>query len=262
MKDFNKIVNKLWKKWWKVIFKKDIYEIIDPECKPEYQNVTNKIIYNLSSKGVIISLKAGVYIVPEDGDVSLNEIDLLEKYFLQLLKKYITHHCGSSYYISGNKSLEVHMKDFSIPDKIFVTNRTLNKKITVWNKEIIFKTLSWKEQWKKINLYSKFSQYTKHITIDALNFKFSGLELSLIESALVWDTELWVDISLLIKSIKKYKSVFDHDVFFEVGKYKYNMAFNRLKEISRTLDTPLYTTCLEVIKRNGWCFVWESLRWI
>ena len=154
------------------------------------------------------------------------------------------------------------MKDFSIPEKIFVTNRTLNKKITVWNKEIIFKTLSWKDQGKKINLYSKFSRFTKYVSIDGLEFKFSGLELSLIESALVWDTELWVDISLLIKSIKKYKSVFDHDVFFEVGKYKYNMAFNRLKEISRTLDNQLYSTCLEVIKRNGWCFVWESLRWM
>jgi hypothetical protein len=262
MKDFNKIVNKLWKKWWKVVFKKDIYEIIDPECKSEYQHTADKVIYNLRSREVLISLKAGVYIVPEKWDASLNKVDLWEKYFLQLLKKYIIEHCGSLYYISWNKSLEVHMKDFSIPDKIYIINRSINKKIKIWKKEIIFKTLSWNNEERKINLYSKFSHYIKIIRIDGIDFKFSGLELSLIESALVSDNQQGINLSLLIKAIKKYKTVFDYDIFYEVGKYKYNMAFNRLKEISRTIDTPLYQVCLEVIKRNGGCFVWEWLRGI
>ena len=45
------------------------------------------------------------------------------------------------------------------------------------------------------------------------------------------------------------------DIFHEVGKYKYNMSFNRLKEISKTIDINLYKVFLEVIKKNGGCFV-------
>jgi hypothetical protein len=71
-----------------------------------------------------------------------------------------------------------------------------------------------------------------------------------------------VDMSILIKAIKKYGSVFDLEIFNEIGKYKYNMSFNRLKEIAKTIDTDLYKLFLDVIKQNGGCFVGEGLRGI
>lgn len=262
MKDFNKIVNSLWKNWWKVLIKKDIFELIDPECKKEYQSLVNKTIYRLKAQWHIISLKSGVYIVPEQEDNMLNSVDLLEKYYLKLLKKYITLYVGSSYYISWVKSLQFHLKDYSIPEKIYVINRSLSKKIIVWDYEIIFKTISWKEKWKKINLFSKFSAYCVQKNISGIDFKYSWLELSLLESALVWDMYEWVDMDILMRAIKKYWKVMSHDVFESIGKYKYNMSFNRLKEISKTLDVKLYKLFLDIIKKNGWCFVWEWLRGI
>lgn len=260
MKDFNKIVKYLWKKWWKILFKKDVFEIVDPECKQEYVSFVNKLIYRLKAEGYIMSLKSGVYIVPDKEDINLNTIDLVEKYYVKLLKKYITHFVSSQYYVSGVKSLELHMKDFSVPEKIYIINRNLNKKVLVWNYEIHFKTLKWKHQGKTLNLYSKFSKFTKEIDVDGTVLKMSCLELSLLESALVSDSYQWVNISLLIKAIKKYKTVLDYDIFREVGRYKYNMSVNRLKEISRTLDEDLYKLFLEIIKQNGWCFVGEGLR--
>ncbi len=260
MKDFNKIVNKLCKKWWKVLFKKDIFELVDPEYKKEYISSVNKIIYRLKAEGFILSLKAGVYIVPDKEDKQLNNIDLLEKYYLKLLKKCITGELWSHYYISWLKSLQFHMKDFSMPEKIYIINRNLNKKIKVWKYEIIFKTLSWKYRWKKINLYSKFSNYSKTIIVDNREFKISCLELSLLESALISDMYEGVDVSIIVKAIKKYGKVMKGDIFQEIGKYKYNMSFNRLKEISKTIDFRLYQVFLDVIKKNGWCFVGEGLR--
>lgn len=262
MKDFNKIVNKMSKNWWKVMLKKDIFEIIDPECKAKHQSYIDKAIYKLKAQWHILSIKSWVYIIPDDEDKKLNSIDLIEKYYLKLLKKYITREVWSHYYISWIKSLEYHMKDFSVPEKIFIITRNLNKKIKVWNYEIIFKTLSWKFQWKKINLYWKFSGYHKIIQIEGIELKTSWLELSLLESALVADMYEGIDVSILIKAIKKYWSVFSSDIFKEVWKYKYNMSYNRLKEISKTIDTKLYELFLDVIKQNWWCFVWEWLRWI
>jgi len=185
IKDFNKIVNKLLKKWWNVVFKKDIFDIIDPENKPEYVNGVNKIIYRLKAAGHIISLKAWVYIVPDEEDGKLNSVDLIDKYYLKLLKKYIIKEVWSEYYISGAKSLAFHLKDMSIPHK------------------------------KKINLYGKVSEYKKDIKLESIDFKICALEITLLEAALVWDIYEWLDTSLLVRAIKKYARVLDPEIFHE-----------------------------------------------
>ena len=260
--DFNKIVKKMFKKWWKVLFKNDIFEVIDPEKKEKYQNKLDKIIYRLKAQGVIINLKAGVYIVPSDDDINLNKVDLIEKYYIKLLKKYISSFVWTSYYISWNKALEIHNKNFSVPEKIFIVNRDLNKKIKFQNYEIIFKTISWKENNKKINLYSKFSCFTVKKIIEDIEFKVSNLELALIESAVISDIINPIDINLLTKTIKKYWEVLNIDVFYKVWEFKYIMSFNRLKELSKHINKELYEVFLDIIKKNGWLFIWEWLRWI
>lgn len=53
----------------------------------------------------------------------------MEKYYLKLLKKYIANNCGTNYYISGLKALEIQDKNYSIPEKIFIINKDVNKKI-------------------------------------------------------------------------------------------------------------------------------------
>lgn len=261
MIDFNKIVQKLWTKWWKIIFKDDIFDLIDPEKKAIYSNKLNKTIYKLKAMWIIVNLRAWVYIIPDTDDTNLNIIDLIDKYYLKLLKKYISYYVWSNYYISGRKSLEFHMKNSEIPDKIFIVNRSLNKKIIIWNLEIIFKTISGTDiYWKKINLFSKMSEFIVTKKVESLEFKLSCLELSLIEAALVNDTELWVPVDLLSKSIKKYAKVMNKDIFYKIWKYKFIMSFNRLKEIAKHVDTGLYEVFLDIIKKNGWLFIWEWLR--
>lgn len=260
MIDFNKIVNKLSKRWWKIIFKDDIFEIIDPERKPEKENYLNKTIYKLRASNLIIPLKSGVYIFPDVEDLKLNEIDLIEKYYLKLLKKYITHFVGSDYFISGNKALQIHLKDYSVQKKVHIINRTLDKKVKVWDYEIIFKTITWTEKGKKINLFSKFSKFVDVKQIDLMDFKISSLELALLQTALVTDNQEGIDINLLTKTIKKYSKYFKKETFEELAKFKFVMSFNRLKEISKNIDKNLYEVFLDIIKKNGWLFIWEWLR--
>lgn len=260
MLDFNKIVKILWKKWWKIFFRDDIFEIIDPEKKPQYTTELNKIIYRLKAQKIILPLKSGVYIVPSDEDRKLNSVDLLESYYVRLLKKYITQEVGSYYLIGGRKSLELHLKDMSIPEKIYIITRNTNKKIKVGNYEIIFKTLSGKSQGKKLNLYTLLAKNTSEIEYEGVSFKVANLELALFEAALVWDPYEWVDITLLVKALKKYQSVLNADIFYELGAYKYNMSVNRLKEIAKPLSPDLYRVFLDIIKQNWGCFVGEGLR--
>lgn len=259
MINFNKIVNKLLKKRWKVILKNDIFEIIDPEKKESNQSKIDKTIYNLKAKWIIFSIKSGVYIIPSLEDKNLNKIDLIEKYYLKLLKKYITFFCGTSYYISWVKSLEIHDKNFSIPEKIFIITKNINKKIIIWNYQIIFKTISSKNSEK--NIFSKFLNLTENKEIENLNFKVANLELSLVESCILNDINENLNLKLITKILKKYKNNFNTDNFYQIWELKYIMSFNRLKELSKKIDDWLYFIFLDIIKKNWWLFIWEWLRW-
>ncbi len=260
MNDFNKIVKVLWRSWWKVIFKDEIHDIIDPEQRAEYNTKVSKLVYRLKATWIIVSLKAWVYIVPDDEDVKLNSVDLLEKYYLKLAKKYITQNCGSQYYISGTKALEFHLKNYSISEKIFVINRDVNKKVKIGSSEIIFKTLKWKKEGKTLNLFSRTFPLHKTIEIDGLQLKISGLELSLLEACLVDSLEDGIAVETITKALKKYGSILNLDIFVNIAPYKYNMSFNRLKELSKNLNHDLYLFFLDCIKKNGWNFVGEGLR--
>lgn len=250
------------KKWWKVFFKNDLFEYIDPEKRKENKTKLDKLVYRLVNEKVLIPIRSGVYIVPDKQDLKLNDVDLIEKYYFKLVKKYIIQNTAQDYYISWIKALEINMKNFEVPEKIFVINRKINKKISIWNKEIIFKTISTSSFWKKLNLFSKFSSYTHSIDIYWKSFKVSDLELSLLESALVSDNIEWLNLYLLNKAIKKYSKSFNKNKFKEIAKYKYIMSFNRLKEISKNIDNDLYKFFLDIIKSNGWLFIWEWLRGI
>jgi hypothetical protein len=215
----------------------------------------------MKAEWLILPIKSWVYIIPDDEDKNLNKVDLIDKYYLKLLKKYITFYVWSEYYISWKKALEIHLKNYSIPEKIYIVNRKLNKKVIVWNYEIIFKTISWKENNKKINLYTKFAYYTEYKTIDNIDFKISNLELSLVESCVLNDiNESSIDISLLKKVLKKYGSVLNSNIFYEIAKYKYIMSFNRLKKLSKWVDEQLYMIFLDIIKKNWGLFIGEGLR--
>lgn len=253
---FDKIVNKLLKKWWKVIFKDDIFEIIDPEKKSEYNTLVNKTIYRLKSENIIKTIRNWVYIIPNKDDKKLNEIDLIEKYYFSFVKKYISQNVGSEYFISWKKSLEIHLKDYSIPEKIVIINRNINKKVFIWSYCIIFKTIFS----KKVNLYSKLSKLTKSVEVEWVNFKISNLELALLETSVISDNIEGIDIEILSKAIKKYGKFFILENFYAIWELKYIMAFNRLKEISKNLDEKLYQVFLDIIKKNWGLFIWEGLR--
>ncbi len=257
---FDKIVNKLLKKWWKVLWKEEIFKIIDPEQKSQYQKKVDNYIYRLKAEKIIFPIKSWVYIMPTADDRLLNEIDLIEKYFYPLVKKYISYYVWNQYCIIWQKSLEIHLKNYSISEKLYILTRNLDKKIKIWNKEIIFKTISGKSENKKINLFSKIYKNSQNKSFENIEIKVTSLEHAILETALMQENYGWVSVELLTQAIKKYSTILDDEIFKELGKYKYIMSFNRLKEISKSLDTDFSQLCLQIIKQNGWLFIWEWLR--
>lgn len=258
MLDFNKLVNKLWKKSWKILFRNDVFEIIDPDFQDKNVTRLNKVIYRLKWEWVIKVIRNGVYVIPTDEDKDLNEVDLIDKYYFKLAKKYITETVWSSYFIASKKSLEFYMRDYSLPQKIVIINRSVNKKIKVGDYEIIFKTIKWTNKWKKINLYNRLASFTQTLDYDDVTFKIANLELSLLEASLIsWDE--WIDINLLNKALKKYKKVINFEKMLELAELRYVSSVNRLKDLSKSVDNVLYEAFKDVIKRTWGQFISSNL---
>jgi hypothetical protein len=59
-----------------------------------------KTIYRLLAEKIMLKIRNGVYIIPLEEDLNLNEVDLIEKYFFPLVKKYISKEVSSYYFIS------------------------------------------------------------------------------------------------------------------------------------------------------------------
>lgn len=254
--DFNKIVNKLCKKRWKILFKDDFFEEFFMWEKKWNEVKVSKLIYRLSSEWVIKKIKNWVYLIPKKEDEKLNEVDLLDKYILKLVKKYISYNVRNEYYITWRKSLELHMKNYFFGDKIFVMNRSINKKITVWDIQIIFKTVKWKD----INLFSRFSKFTVTHDIEWIKFKSSDLELALLENCLVDASIDDFDLQFVQKVLKRYKKVLNYNSFEELAKLRFITSINRLKEVAKLVDDDLYKFFLNLIKKNWNIFLGEKIR--
>jgi len=216
----------------------------------------NKIIYQLTSQNILKIIRNGVYVFPDEEDKKLNDIDLTEKYFFPLMKGYIAKEVGNEYFLSGKKALEIHMKNYSVSEKTMILNRKLNKKIKLGNMQLIFTTAKGKQK----NVYQKLSQFSQSVKIEGFNIHIANLELSLVQATLIENTDEWIDSDLVKKALKKYAPFFKKEIFYEIGKLKYNMAFNRLKEFAKYIDVDLYAVFLDIIKRNGGNFVGAGLR--
>gem|GEM_PF-564572 len=216
----------------------------------------NRTIYLLTSQNILKIIRNGVYVFPDEEDKKLNDIDLTEKYFFPLMKGYITKEVGNEYFLAGKKALEIHMKNYSVSEKIVIFTRKLNKKITLGNTKLVFTTAKGKQK----NVYQKLSTFSQSVKIEGYNIHVANLELSLVQATLIENTEEGIDSDLIKKTLKKYAPFFKKEIFYEIGKLKYNMAFNRLKEFAKHIDTPLYEVFLDIIKKNGGNFVGSGLR--
>lgn len=257
--DFHKIVSKLSKKRWKLVKREDIFDYIDPDKMEKNASKLDKLVYLLLSKKVLITLKKWIYVIPTDVDLKTNEIDLLERYYFPLIKKIISQNVRSDYFICWKNSLDFNMKNFAVPDKLFVMTRSLNKKIKIWDKELIFKTISWNVKWKKTNIFSRLNKFVNSFEVSGFNFRVANLELSILESGLISDNKTWNDIELLMKTLLKYKKVLNFKTFEEIWEFKYILSINRLKELSKSVDNQLYKCFLDIVKKK-WLFVWNSIR--
>lgn len=102
----------------------DISDIVDPDFskKPTGErSSTYKILYRLKAHGIITPIRQGIYYIPDNEDTKIEAV--IEENYWSIVKKILSHESDGEYFISGNKALEILMKDYSVPKKLIVSGK-------------------------------------------------------------------------------------------------------------------------------------------
>lgn len=256
---FDKIVKKLLKYENSILNIKDIWEIIDPDFSSwnkKHIAEIYKTIYRLKSNNLIFPIKSWLYYINYDKNV--RKIDIIDNNYWKIIKKIIIDETAWDYIIWWDKSLEVHLKDYSIHNTLIVYTKNINKTIGIsWNLRVKFIILkAWKKNSNKYNFnyLHKFSQKT---SINGIDFCIAWEEFSILDSLIINNIKNWIDNYQIAKFLKKYSNYLDRDILWALVKYRYISSINRLRIISKNNDNVyLYKICLDIIKKE-WanCFL-------
>lgn len=260
--DMHKIVKKMSRKSSKAFDLSDIAEYVDPEfSKGEAgKSATYKLAYRLKSAGVLVSIKNGLYLLVDESerDGGFNEIRAVESSYWKIVKKLITKNCGSDYVLAGPKSLEIRMRDLSIPDTLIVYTKDYSGILTVSDRhKVVFKTAKTGAKTGRTNAFPYFSRLAETVDIEGTKFKTAGIEHAILDTLTVHKGISTTDEYVVSKFLSKYPKTLDRDVLGKLVSCKYLTAVNRLREIARDKRyADAYEKALDVVKREGGnCFV-------
>lgn len=144
--DIHKIVKKMSKKGSKAFDLQDLSEYVDPEfSKGEAgKAATYKLAYRLKSLGVLKPIKNGLYLLVDEDEIDngFDEVRAVENAYWKIAKKLVTKNCGSNYLLAGPKSLEIRMRDMSIPNTLIVYTKDYSGTVAVSDRhKLVFKTV-------------------------------------------------------------------------------------------------------------------------
>lgn len=154
-----------------------------------------KMIYYLKQRGRLVSIKKDLFVLKHPDDKK-NEQDYIEIYYRTLLIKECKQRYKNQRYIAGETALQLHLKQYNIPDIITLVNP---------EKQGYEVLLSGKKMQRKIythqqkNISKQFIKFQTVIPYDSLKLPIATLELALLEA--LYNNN--PNDSILLDSIKK-----------------------------------------------------------
>lgn len=189
-------------------------------------------------------------------DIDIDSI--IEESYWKIAKKILSRETRGEYFISGNKALEILMKDYGAPKKLIASGQesTRNLSISASYSLSIRPITSGKKTGNK-NIYTFLKKYTDTIEIDGSRIRIACPELALLDTLLMRDADNGIDQYLIEKFLKKSSKILRREVLGKLVSVKYITAINRLRSIAKDMkNKAVYEMCVEIIKQEGGgCFL-------
>ncbi len=242
---------------WDILVREDLVRIwlYAGGSKPRFAYGLGKA----KNQQFIHSLGWGIFRVPrdDDRDDTSGRATHIESQYWTVLFALIREHAPSGAIIAHEKSIELHMKNYEVPDVIVLYTRDIAKRVKIGDFEFHFRTLQSgeKSQWK--NMYRILSEHASEINIESMIFHTLSIDASLLDVASLKRHDTWIAESIVLRFIRKYEKSFSRENLWKLVEYRYIRAINRIRSISKEQGYQrLYEITLDIIKKEGgWCYI-------
>lgn len=128
------------------------------------------------------------------------------------------------------------------------------------SQSIVFTPLTSGKRSEGISLWKYVLAHSKKQNIDGIDFLIACPEIALLDALTLRDKREGIDRGLIKKFLARFHDRLDESILSELVRYKYIVALNRLRVLSRELGYPdVYELSLRVIQISGAnCFVSEE----
>lgn len=235
---------------WKILSKEDIFDIWLASGGSK-----QRIAYAMSiltNRELIFPIIRGFYGI---GNISEDELD--QRYW-DIVSQMAKHMSPAGYLIASEKSLELHMQNFSIPETLIIYTRDVSARVRIFGgREIHFRTLHSGEKTKKINLFRIFQASRESVFFGNISLSVISREASLLDALSLRQHDAGIEEGSVLRFLRQHEKKLRKEIFSELVKYRYIRAVNRLRQIARDNGYEnLYEMTKELIRNEGGgCFL-------
>ena len=245
---------------WEILTKKEIIELW-----LRSGGSSNRIAYAMSTllgRGIVERVASGVYVVwdPRWKQTPLSPPlsgGLQTDPYWQVISKLIDVHSPSGGVIGGEKALELHLSNYSIPDTLIIYTRDTALRIKLTDgREVHMRTLVSGPKTGKKNLWRTIADNA--VTIEIwMKIQICGRELALLEALSLRRHDTGIEEANIVRFLRSFASHIDRDILGHLTWVRYIRPLNRLRVLARDLGyTGLYTMTLEIIRDEwGGCYL-------
>lgn len=242
-------VKKLNEKMWKLLLRSDLVEIWTLAWGSKSRSAYG--IGKAKNQGIIHSIGTGIFIVEESKKPDFDEI------YWQIIALLIREYSPSGAIIAHEKSMELHLRNYEIPEKLVLYTRDTDKRIPIGWYQVEFRTLKTWEKTGVKNMYHILKNMSEEIMIDGVKLRHLSLEASLLDVGSLRHHETGIAESLILRFLAKYATKLSREVLGELVNYRYIRAINRIRALTKTHGyEKLYEDSLDIIRREWWgCYL-------
>ncbi len=237
---------------WKTLLRKDILELWlrSGWSKSRFAYA----LWKAKNQGSIDILWRGIYWISDIDHISHPDLD---SHYWEIVSLLIREYAFAGAIIAHEKSLELLLKNFEIPDCLVLYTRDTAKRIVIGPYEFHFRVLrSWEKSSSK-NMFRIFMETAIPIKIENITFHTLSIEATLLDVARLNRKEKGISEDSLIRFIKKYEKSYDRNKMWVLVSHRYIRSINRVRSIAKMNGfLRLYEMTLDIIKKEwGWCYL-------
>ncbi|MBC7503924.1 hypothetical protein H7169_03055 [Candidatus Gracilibacteria bacterium] len=210
----------------------------------------SRVAYAMSillGRRVVERVASGIYLVQNE----TRSIEIGQKYW-QIISKLIGFHTPSGGVIGGEKTLEIHLSNYSIPDVLIIYTRDTALRIKLSDgREVHFRTLVSGPKTGKKNLWRTIVDNAISVEMPE-KIQICGREFALLEALSLRRHDVGIEEANIARFLRSFASQLDRDILGNLTRLRYIRPLNRLRVLARDLGySDLYAMTLEIIRDEG-----------